>query len=111
MCWSVAIVFASARRLLADAVRLFMEHDQFALGERRLAVARKLVARLANIGPCKRRALVRGLDQQSLHLHEPVISALVSLGIITEDAKRLLQMGRVPIHQLTSNNLIDTSRP
>ncbi len=103
--------FDASRRVHADCIRLFLEHDQAALAERRLVVARKLVLRLVSIGPCKRRVLVRCLDQQALQLHEPVIQVLIGFGIVTEDANRLLRLGGVSIHRLTASNLIQAPPP
>lgn len=99
-------VFEASRRIVADAVRLFREHDQQELTQRRLEVARKIFKRLAKIGPNKRRELVRGLDQQSLTLHEPVIAALLQAGILTESQDRVLDVGLVPISKLQPSHLL-----
>lgn len=100
-------VFAAARSVLDAALRLFREQDQAALCERRLAVARKLFQRLSQLGPCKRRELVRGFDRQSLLIYEPVIRVLLEAGIFTETAKHVLSTGRVPVARLVRQNFIE----
>lgn len=101
------LVFEASHRILSDAVRFLREHDQKHLVEVRLTVARKIVKRLADIGPCKRRQLVRGLDQQSLQINEPVFRALLELGIITESDNRILDIGGTPFSNLQPADLFD----
>jgi hypothetical protein len=101
-------VFVAARRLHADAARLFREHDLANLATQRLTVARKLVRRLAKLGPTKRRELVRGIDKQSLQLHEPIIRVLTDMGIFTESPDRVLEIGLTPLASLSAKQLIET---
>jgi len=99
--------FDSARRVVDDARSLFVKSDQAALGGKRLRDARKLLTRLAKKGPSPRWELLRGLDQQSLKIHGPVIRVLIELQIITQDQDNLLHLGPVPPHRLSLENLID----
>lgn len=100
--------FAAARQVQAAAIQVFREHDQADLAERRLKVARKLVKRLTRLGPCKRRELLRGLDQQCLSIHGPVIQALIDLNIFIEGPDRILEIGTVPLARLEAKQLIET---
>ena len=102
----MATAFESALKLHDEAVALFNVSDQAALAERQLLDARKMVARLASKGPSKRRALVRGFDHQSLHLHEPVFSILIASGMIIERPDRTLEVGTVPVSRLSANSFL-----
>ncbi len=107
----VRTVFDSAKALHAETVRLFASHDQAILAQRRLVVARKLVARVSQKGPCKRRFLVRGLDEQSLHLHEPIIRVLIEHGIFVERQDGVLALGQVSLKTLAPAKLIASPPP
>lgn len=104
----IETVFAAAHRLHADAVRMFREHDQADVAAQRLTVARKLAKRLTKLGPLKRRELVRGLDQQALRIHEPVIRVLIEMGIFIETPDRVLEIGITPLASLSAAQLIET---
>ena len=65
-----------------------------------------MVARLASNGPSKRRALVRGFDNQALHLHEPIIAVLIARGVVIERPDRTLEVGTVPVSRLALNNFL-----
>lgn len=105
------IAFAAARNIVKDARELFVRYDQQALGENRLKNVRKLHKRLAQNGPLPRWELLRGLDQQSLQVHGPVIRVLIDLGVFTQDDKNLLHLGTAPLHQVTAKHLIDLDGP
>jgi hypothetical protein len=107
----IRTVFEAARRLHAETLSMFTERDRSVRAQRLLKVAGKLVARMIKIGPCKRRDLVRGLDKQSLDLHEPVIAVLINHGIFMEKPDGLLELGRVPIKTLAATMLIDITPP
>jgi hypothetical protein len=98
--------FASARKVVDDARSLFVRFDQAALGAARLRNARKILNRLAEKGPSPRWDLLRGLDQQSVKIHGPVIRVLIELQIIRQDGDNLLHLGSVPAHRLSVENLI-----
>ena len=99
--------FEAARRVNEDAVRMIRIHEQSAISEQRLATARKLVERLARLGSCKRRELVRGFKQQSLGFHEPVLQVLLNIGIFVESPGRVLSLGQVPAAQLDRQKFIE----
>lgn len=103
----IRTVFDAARHLHAETLSLFTEEDRSMRAQRLLKVAKKLVARVISVGPCTRRNLVRCLDKQSLHLHEPVISVMIDHGIFIEKPDGLLELGRVPIKSLAATMLID----
>jgi hypothetical protein len=103
----IRTAFAAARKLHADAVGLFHARDNAALAEQQLAMAHKLVDLLTRKGPSKRRELVRCLNNQSLHVHGPVINVLIQLGIVIERQDRVLEVGKVPVNTLAASNLIN----
>jgi hypothetical protein len=75
--WALCAASAAAAQLHRAAADRLLGSRADALLERRLHIVRKLVDRLGEIGPAKRRELLRGLAQQSLAVNGPLIDALI----------------------------------
>lgn len=102
----VKLALSAARDIRDRSIRMFLAHDQAGESRQRLEAGLKMVQRLIEKGPLKRRELVRGFADQRLELHQPVIDVLLNAGIIAEDADRLLRIGHVPVSNLTANQFI-----
>lgn len=109
--YALEAAFTAARNIVKDARDLFVGYDQRTTGEKRLKNVRKLHKRLAQHGPLPRWQLLRGLDQQGLQIHAPVLRVLIEFGVFRQDDNNLLHLGTVPLHQITAQHLIDLEGP
>jgi hypothetical protein len=100
--------FATARHLRDRAMRIYLAHDNARDAAKRKQLAERLIRRLLQVGPCKRRKLVRGSDDMRLLVHEPVISTLIQIGVFVETEDKVLTIGRVPTKSLPPTLFIET---
>ena len=96
-----------ARDIRDQAIRMLKAHDQARAARQRLEHGLKMVARLQDKGPVKRRELVRGFSDQRLEIHEPVIQTLICCKVMKEDSDRRLDLGPVPASRLTADDFIN----
>jgi hypothetical protein len=95
--WALCAASTAAAQLHRAAADRLLGSRADALLERRMHIVRKLVDRLGEIGPAKRRELLRGLAQQSLAVNGPLIDALIRTGVFHEGEDKVLSLGEVPL--------------
>lgn len=105
------VSFDAAREIHARAITFLEFAENESLARTRLKNARKMAARVQRLGSCSRRELLRGFDQQSLDLHEPVILSLIAAGVFCETPDGRLVPGVVPVEQLSPGNVIHFNQP
>lgn len=104
----LAWAFATARHLRHRAMCMFQTRDQAREAAKRQKIAERLIRRLLQVGPCKRRKLVRGCDDMRQLVNEPVIRVLVQIGVFVETEDKTLTIGRLPSRSLSPSLFIET---
>lgn len=93
----MAAAFRSARRLVRRHCRELGLHLNAEQVEQRLELARRILGNLEEKGPLARRELVRCFSDQCWERFEPVVEAMVRLGVLLRRADGKLASGSVDL--------------
>jgi hypothetical protein len=96
----MAEAFRSARRLARRHCRGLALHLRAEQVGRGMELARQIISNLDEKGPLSRRQLARCFRNQRMERFEPVINALIGLGVLVWEADGTLDSGEVEISEV-----------
>ena len=107
----VQMAFSTARELRQRAEDFYSLRSAVGNARERLMLAAKLVERMRELDkPCKRRELVRGLNNQRMDILGPVIESLLGLGVFREEGGLLSLCPEAGSRQLLEHDFMEPSQ-